>query len=177
VWREQPGTLVWVAVPDEMADGLAGIAEGVRRLDGPATIPHVVVVTPLAGVWDAMDNNGNGVVYARVAGTVCTGLDWVPEDCSPVTARQHSSGTIRLAGTTPPAATQVRIDLGGDSGTVDTVAFAGAPEVRFFAAEAAGSPGRYSATWLAADGTELDTIEFTVDAPDTAASVDTTVSG
>ena len=40
---------------------------------------------------------------------------------------------------------------------VDTVAFAGAPDARFFQANVPGGAGQVSFAWLAADGTELDT--------------------
>jgi hypothetical protein len=174
-WQEQPGVLVWVAVPAAKAGDLLPIAEGVRRLDGPATIPHVVVVTPLAEPWEATDNNANGVVYGRLGDRLCVGAGWIPEDCAPVTGRLHSSGTVQVTGMTP-SATRVRVDIAGvDPVEVDTVAFAGAPEVRFFDTQVpGGTAGEHAVTFLAADGTELDTVRFIVTAPDVAPA-DTTV--
>ena len=86
-----------------------------------------------------------------------------------MTGRLHSSGTLRVTGMTPVEATRVRVDITGfDVVEVDTVAFAGAPEVRFFDAQVPGATGEHRVTFLAADGTELETVSFTVTAPDVA---------
>lgn len=159
VWQEQLGLLVWVAVPDQMADQLSTIAEGVRRVSGPATIPYVVVVTPLARPWDTRDNNGDGLVYTRIGGKLQVGVDYVDGN-SPVAVRQNPDvdGELVVGGAAPVEAMKVRITTAGNPPViVDTVAFAGAPEARFFRANVPGGVGQVSFAWLAADGSELDT--------------------
>ncbi len=162
VWQEQPGVLVWVAVPDEMADQLATIADGVRRTTGPASIPYIVVVTPLASPWGAHDNNGNGLLYARVGGKLLVGIDYIdPTGGRPaVIARQNLGvdGELVVGGMVPVEATQVRITAAGNPPLIfDTVAFAGAPEARFFMVNLMMNlpAGPITIDWLAADGSEL----------------------
>jgi len=160
VWQEQPGLLVWVAVPDEMADQLSTIADGVRRTTGPTTIPYIVVVTPLAGPWAAQDNNGDGLIYARVGGKLLMGIDYIDstEVRTAVVARQKPGvdGELVVGGMAPVEATRVRITaVGSPPVIIDTLAFAGAPESRFFMANLPGGPGSVSVDWLAADGSEL----------------------
>jgi len=179
VWQEQPGVLVWVAVPDEMADQLSTIADGVRRPTGPASIPYIVVVTPLASPWDAHDNNGDGLVYARVGGKLQVGIDYIDYTgaSSAVVARQNPGvdGELVIGGAAPVDATQVRITTAGNPPViVDTVAFAGAPEARFFMANLPGGPGSVSIDWLAADGSELG--GELAEAPQADVQVDTTVA-
>ena len=159
VWQEQPGLLVWVAVPDQMADQLSTIAGGVRRVNGPATIPYVVVVTPLASPWDTSDNNGDGLVYTRIGGKLQVGVDYI-DGTSPVVVRQNPNvdGELVVGGAAPAEAMQVRITTAGNPPvTVDTVAFAGAPEARFFQTNVPGGVGQVAFAWLAADGSEIDT--------------------
>lgn len=159
VWQEQPGVLVWVAVPDQLVDQLATIAEGVRRVSGPATIPYVVVVNPLARPWDTQDNNADGLVYTRVGGKLQVGVDYIDGN-SPFVARQNPNvdGELVIGGAAPADAMKVRITTAGNPPvTVDTVAFAGAPDARFFQANVPGNVGQVTVTWLTADGTELDT--------------------
>lgn len=160
VWQEQPGVLVWVAVPDERADFLESIAEGVRRVSGPATIPHIVVVTPLARAWDANNNNADGLVYAQVGGRIVVGIDYIDSHDSTVTVRQRPgvAGELVVGGMVSAGVMQVRITAAGQTPvTVDTVPFAGAPDNRFFLANVPGGVGEVSVTWLAADGTEVTT--------------------
>lgn len=159
VWQEQPGLLVWVAVPDEMADQLSTIAEGVRRVSGPATIPYVVVVTPLASPWDTDDNNADGLVYTRIGGKLQVGVDYI-DGSSPVVVRQNPNvdGELVVAGAAPAEAIRVRITTAGNQPvTVDTVAFAAAPEARFFQANVPGGVGQVAFAWLDAEGSEIDT--------------------
>ncbi|HQZ35177.1 MAG TPA: hypothetical protein PK020_12175 [Ilumatobacteraceae bacterium] len=160
VWQEQPGVLVWVAVPDEMADQLSTIADGVRRTPGPATIPYIVVVTPLASPWGAHDNNGNGLLYARVGGTLLVGIDYIDstEGRPAIVARQNPgvAGELVVGGMAPVDAAQLRITTAGNVPAIfDTIAFAGAPEARFFMVNVPGGPGSITIDWLAADGSEL----------------------
>jgi hypothetical protein len=176
VWQEQPGLLVWVAVPDQMADQLSTIAEGVRRVSGPATIPYVVVVTPLARPWDTSDNNADGLVYTRIGGKLQVGVDYI-DGSSPVVVRQNPNvdGELVVAGAAPAEAMQVRITTAGNPPViVDTVAFAGAPEARFFQANMPGGVGQVTFAWLAADGSEIDT--GVTEAVQADVQVDTTVA-
>lgn len=176
VWQEQPGLLVWVAVPDQMADQLSTIAEGVRRVSGPATIPYVVVVTPLARPWDTSDNNADGLVYTRIGGKLQVGVDYI-DGSSPVVVRQNPNVDAELVvgGAAPAEAMQVRITTAGNPPViVDTVAFAGAPEARFFQTNVPGGVGQVAFAWLAADGSEIDT--GVTEAIQADVQVDTTVA-
>jgi hypothetical protein len=176
VWQEQPGLLVWVAVPDQMADQLSTIAEGVRRVSGPATIPYVVVVTPLARPWDTSDNSADGLVYTRIGGKLQVGVDYV-DGTSPVVVRQNPNvdGELVVGGAAPTEAMQVRITTAGNPPVIiDTVAFAGAPEARFFQANVPGGVGQVTFAWLAADGSEIDT--GATEAVQADVQVDTTVA-
>lgn len=180
VWQEQPGVLVWVAVPDERADELESIAEGVRRVSGPTTIPHVVVVTPLARAWDASNNNADGLVYAQVGGRIVVGIDYVDDNELSVVARQRPgvAGELVVGGVASTGVTQVRITAAGQAPvTVDTVTFAGRPDVRFFLANIPGGVGKVSVTWLAADATEVTTPVVAQVVPADVGGVDTTVPG
>ena len=182
VWQEHPGVLVWVAVPEQMADQLLTIGEGVRRVSGPVTIPYVVVVTPLARPWDTSDNNADGLVYARIGGALQVGIDYVDgidgSGSSAVVVRQNPNvdGELVVGGAAPAEATQVRITTAGNPPViVDTVAFAGAPEAMFFQANVPGEVGEVSIAWLAADGSELGTVA--AEALQADVQVDTTVAG
>jgi hypothetical protein len=181
-WQEQPGVLVWVAVPDEMADQLSTIADGVRRTAGPATIPYIVVVT-LASAWDAHDNNGDGLVYGRVGGKLVMGIDYIDSAGGrpAVIARQNPGvdGELVVGGAAPIDATQVRITAAGNSPVIfNTVAFAGAPEARFFMVNLVmnlpGGPISVSIDWLSADGSKLG--GEVAEAPQADVQVGTTVA-
>ena len=74
--------------------------------------------------------------------------------------------------------TQVRITAAGQAPvTVDTVTFAGRPDVRFFLANIPGGVGKVSVTWLAADATEVTTPVVAQVVPADVGGVDTTVPG
>ena len=73
-----------------------------------------------------------------------------------VVARQNPEvdGELVVGGAAPVEATQVRITAAGNSPViVDTVAFAGTPEARFFRANVLGGAGSVSIAWLAVDDT------------------------
>lgn len=179
VWQEQPGVLVWVAVPDERVDELEPIAAGVRRVSGPTTIPHVVVVTPLARAWDATDNNADGLVYAQVGGRIVVGIDYVDNSEESVVVRQRPgvAGELVVGGLVSAGVTQVRITAAGQAPVaVDTMPFAGTPDNRFFLANIPGGVGEVSVTWLAADGTEVTTPVVAQVEPADVGGVDTTVA-
>lgn len=180
-WQEQPGVLVWVAVPHEIADQLSTIADGVRRTTGPSTIPYIVVVTPFSRAWDAHDNNGDGLVYGRVGGKLLVGIDYIDstEVRTAVVSRQGVDGELAVGGMAPIEATQVRITAAGNAPLIfNTVAFAGAPEAKFFMVNLMvnlpGGPVSVSIDWLASDGSELGGESF--EAPQADVQVATTTT-
>ena len=161
VWQERPGVLVWVSTPPESEDQLMTIAEGIRRLDGPTTIPNRVMVSPLAEVWDAGSNDGNGVLVASAGGTECVGLDYLETCGEDITVRtvvraiSEPSGTTRVAGSTPAGVSSVRIDItGGAPITVETITFANYAS-RFYSTTVSGGEVE-SVTWLDDQGNEIE---------------------
>ena len=81
------------------------------------------------------------------------GVDYVDND-SPVIARQNLDvdGELIVGGAGPVEAMKVRITTAGNPPViVNTVAFAGAPEVRVFQANMPGGVGDVAFAWLAAD--------------------------
>ncbi len=172
VWQERPGVLVWVAVPPENEADLLDVAEHVRRLDGPSSIPGRVVVTPLAAPWDASNNDGDGVIVASAGGTECVGLDYLDGTCGDeigqrtiVRHRFEPSDVTEVAGSTPATVVKVRIDTSdGATVSVDTIAFA-AFAGRFYSTTIATAE-TVTVTWLDALGTEIDGTSFTPTRPD-----------
>ena len=153
--------LVWVSTPPESEDQLMTIAEGIRRLDGPTTIPNRVMVSPLAEVWDAGSNDGNGVLVASAGGTECVGLDYLETCGEDITVRtvvraiSEPSGTTRVAGSTPAGVSSVRIDItGGAPITVETITFANYAS-RFYSTTVSGGEVE-SVTWLDDQGNEIE---------------------
>ena len=112
VWPERDGVLAWVAAPSSMSNELLPVAEGVRKLDGPTTIPFLVV-TGLGSAWDASDNDSDGVVYARIGDAICAGIGWVPDPCSRIVTREtlDGSGARQIAGIGPAGAVNARVEL------------------------------------------------------------------
>lgn len=174
-WVERPGVLVWVVVTPDIADDLLTIAEGVRLVDGPATIPHRVVVPDLGTAWDATPEldpigfiaglqEGNGFVVALHDGVECFGFPTViscgrtPADR--VWSRPTADGGMLVLGAASSDVASVNVVLPDDSkaGTA-TIGF-GPYAARFFSFRL--SDERYPVAdpvvieWLSADGTVLD---------------------
>jgi hypothetical protein len=176
VWQERPGVLVWVAVPSTFVDRLSTVAQNVRRTDGPSTIPHRVMVAPLAKRWDAMDNDGDGVIAAISNGVECVGLDYV-DTCGEAIStrtvvRPTPSGQTRVAGSAPANVTSVRVEVEGSLPVlIDTVSFANYKS-RFYSTVIAARVVR-SVTWLDANAQVVATTSFTAPHVDaSAAAVD-----
>lgn len=182
VWQERPGVLVSVSVPPEQSDRLLEIAEGVRRLDGPTTIPDRVMVVPVATQWDAWDNDGDGVIAATTNGTECVGLDYIDTCGEDIVSRTIVRGSLttgdpstRAAGSAPASVTQVRLDIAGaEPVVVPTVAFADHLS-RYWSTVVAGFSIE-RVTWLDAQGTEVDTTPVSVVPPDSCCVVDQVVA-
>lgn len=170
VWQERPGVLVWVAVPFSMESELAVIADGVRRVDGPETIPDRVVVPLLGRTWEAHNNDGNDLLTARAGGQECVGLAFVsrcgPEISNRTIVRTIDDGTLLIvAGSVPTEVSSVRIDLeSGQSTSPSLVPFADF-DSRFYAAEFDALAGVVrSVTWLDTQGDVVSSVEVDVDA-------------
>lgn len=131
VWQEAPGLLVWVAVDPSLSDDLLGIAEGVQPADAadvPTTIPHRVVVPGLGEPWDAMDNNGDGVIVGVHDGIECVGFGYIDHCGTELENRvvvRTAGDSIRVSGSTPADVGKVRVTTSPDVAIVgDTVTFA-----------------------------------------------------
>jgi hypothetical protein len=157
VWPERDGVLAWVTAPSSMSDELLRIAEGVRELDGPTTIPFLVV-TGLGSAWDASDNDSDGVVYARIGDAICVGIGWVPDPCSRVVTRETPDGTgaRQIAGIGPTGAVTARVEL-EDSSSYDFVlaAVQGLADEPGFLGALPAVDGSLTLSWLDADGAVL----------------------
>ncbi len=164
VWSEEEGVLVWVKAPSSMSDELLPIAEGVRTLDGPTTIPFLVV-TGLGNAWDASDNDSDGVVYARIGDAICVGIGWVPDPCSRVVTREtpDGSGARQIAGIGPIGAVTARVEL-DDSSSYDFVltAVQGIADESGFLGALPAVDGSLTLSWLDAEGAVLAAERFDV---------------
>jgi|CXWL01.1.fsa_nt_gi hypothetical protein len=167
VWPERDGVLVWVTAPSAMSDELLSIAEGIRTLDGPATIPYLVV-TGLGSSWDASNNDAAGVVYARIGDALCLGIGWVPEPCSRIVTRQTPDGSeaLQIAGAGPSGAATARVEL--DDGSSYDFALsdaAGITDGGVFLGEIPAVSDAFTLTWLTAGGAVLasESIDVTSD--------------
>jgi LytR cell envelope-related transcriptional attenuator len=157
VWQERDGLLAWVTVAPTMADQLLTIAEGLRTIDGPETMAHLVV-TSLGEPWDAKDDDADGVVYGRVRGALCLGIGWLPDRCSRIVTRRGPDrpGILSVAGAGPVEATSARIVVAGSPPqTYVTIVDAGLFDARLFLAEIPDGVDQFTLTWLASDGSDL----------------------
>lgn len=170
VWTERPGVLVWVVVSGEFSDQLMPIAEGVRSVTGPSTIPHRVLVPGLLAVpWDTVDNDSDGLLVALVEGVECVGYGHV-DRCGTavgdrVAVRTRKTGPILeeggkvvdgilVVGSTPVNATSVNVTFPTFTVASDTTAFPPYAS-RFFAFVVPYSPPN-TVEWVSADGEPID---------------------
>lgn len=164
VWQERPGVLVWVSTPAEFADQLLEVAAGVRRFDGPTTIPDKTMVTGLGNApWDAGNNDATGLIAARVGGNDCVGYLWI-EQCGTdigrrTIVRSWSEGAVTVAGSTTGEVVSVRVELeSGEVKTVDTVAFADRAS-RFYVMDSFTGAVK-TVSWLDANGVVVDSVQI-----------------
>lgn len=174
VWQERPGVLVWVTVPAGSGLDPTTVAEGIQRVDGPASIPNRVVVQALARPWDAQDNDGDGLVVATAKGQGCVGLNYVDTCGDEIGARTivrpSSSGAVTIAGSTPADVATIRIEITGSTPIdVETITFADYPSRFYSTVVTSGAPQKL--TWLDADGAIIDSMEIALVPVDTAETV------
>ena len=77
--------LVWVQVPADSVDDLLTIAEGVRQVPGPDTIPWIVSISDdsIGTTFHAGNNDSNSIVIGRQAdGDECVGFGYIEGTCS-----------------------------------------------------------------------------------------------
>jgi hypothetical protein len=124
VWRERDGVLVWVTVPPEFADQLQAVAEGVRRADGPTTIPFRVVVPDTGRPFDGPNNNADALVVGRIGSVECVGYGFIgqcSQDIAHTTFLDRTPTGILIAGRVPSNVTAVRVSVvAGDFAIMDT---------------------------------------------------------
>ena len=85
VWTERPGVLVWIKAANDAPDDLLGIAEGVRRVPGPATIPWIVSVPDQkhGNVYDASSNDADTLLVGKHSdGSECVGFGYIESACT-----------------------------------------------------------------------------------------------
>lgn len=158
VWQERDGVLASVVVPLGSSNDPISIAEGIRTIDGPSTIPYLVV-TGLGSPWDASDNDADGVVYVRTGGSLCAGIGFISSPCSTIVARPapNGSGALQVAAINGPSnAVTARIDL-DDGSTQDftLTSVRGIPETQGFLGTLPNGGDSLTLSWLDAAGTEL----------------------
>jgi hypothetical protein len=174
VWEERLGVLVWVSVPPEYADDLDVMAEGVRRMDGPTSIGHQVMVAPLAEQWTAVNNSANGLLVARLGDVECVGLDYVDgqmpcgegiAERTIVRARFEPGGMTDVAGSVPAGVATVRLEpADGRAVTVEPVPFAGSVS-RYYSTRI-DAEGSITVVWLDATGTVVEQLTVNPPRPD-----------
>lgn len=175
VWEERPGVLAWVAVVPDQVDALLGIAEGIRAVPGPATIPHRVVggdisTNPSVVRYDADDNDGDGLVIVRIGDAECVGFGFVDgcgDGIAANTVVRPRGDTIHLVGATPPNVVTVRFTF-SDGGTVEAESgpFANYRSHFFSVGYSAGTGvdpatlGVVRVVWLDANGETLEQLDW-----------------
>lgn len=180
IWPERSGVLAWVVVPNSMSDNLLTIAEGVRTIDGPSTIPYLVV-TGLGSTWDASDNDSDGVVYARIGDAICAGIGAVRDPCSRTVACETlgGSGSRQIASIGPigAAAARVELDDGSSYDFLLTPVQGLAGEDGFLGALPA-SEGSLTLSWIDTDGVVLAAERIDIgEQSDTEAATTSAISG
>jgi hypothetical protein len=157
VWEERLGVLVWVTVPAERADELLTIANGVRRVPGPATIPYRVVL-PGGRPYDVDNNNGDSLLVARTNGQNCFGFGWVDGCASGIAGWTFARDDQLVAGVVPPEVAAVRvISRAGVPTVVDPEANDHVAGIRSFVVSV---PGPATVEWLDANGAVIDRYEL-----------------
>lgn len=159
VWVERPNTLVWVAVSPELDDQLSALAETVRLVEGPSTVPHRVVVPELGTPWDASANDGDGVLVAVHDGEECVGYGFV-DHCGTavsdrIAVRTRADGGMLVVGSTPADIPTVNVTYADGSAPADTIEFAPYSS-RFYAVGTAPNTRPLTVEWVEASGDIVD---------------------
>lgn len=122
VWEERPGVLAWVKAASDAPDDLLAIAEEVRRVPGPTTIPWLVVVPDATHgqSYDATSNDGDTLLIGRREdGTECVGFGYIDKERScdgsitDQTFVQIIDDRALVTGMAPAAVESVRISQDG----------------------------------------------------------------
>jgi hypothetical protein len=120
VWTERPGVLVWVKAANDAPDDLLEIAEGVRRVPGPATIPWIVSVPDEkhGNVYDASSNDADTLLVGRHSdGSECVGLGYIESACTGAIGEQTFVKIVDdralVTGIAPATVTAVRVSQNG----------------------------------------------------------------
>lgn len=80
LWDERPDVVAWVSGTAVSLDELLEVAEGVRLVDGPATISDVVAI-PGTASSPAVGNSAAGIVVARgIDGEECVGMRFLDDE-------------------------------------------------------------------------------------------------
>jgi hypothetical protein len=155
VWQERPGVLVWVAVSANREDELTTIAENIRLMPGPDSIPWALVVPGTGERYDASDNNGDGLLVVRDGARECFGWGYVIA-CSDApfsnTFMHELDGRRTVTGVVPPDVERVRLSFpAGNSIEVEPFAVNGIT-MHVFEVEI-GDAYVIGMEWLDGDGT------------------------
>lgn len=165
VWEERPGVLVWVTVAPELQLRLMEIAEGVRQVDGPRTIPSRVVVAGTGRPYQGFGNNGDALLIGRSSYLECAGYGFISTCRNGVAAQtfiyERDPNEIRVSGWAPANVSSIRI-LAPDGTTVtnDTQPLGGYMG-RYFATTLAPTMSPSAIEWLDSLGKVVDRAERT----------------
>ena len=122
VWQERPGALVWVKAASDAPDDLLAVAEEVRRIPGPTTIPWLVVVPDetRGQSYDATSNDSDTLLIGlRADGTECVGFGYIDPERSCGGSITHQTfvriigDRALVTGITPATVRSVRVSQEG----------------------------------------------------------------
>jgi hypothetical protein len=158
IWQERPGVLTWVSVPAELEPQLLEIAEGIRKIDGPKTIPSKVVVDE-SYPYDAIDNRGRSLVVGRAGSVECVHVRFLgtcEQEIGQLTVfyavGEQTRLEVAVGGWTPANVVTVRLaNETGTLGSVQTTRFFNY-EGRYFDIAMTNGASPTIIEWLDADG-------------------------
>jgi hypothetical protein len=114
VWQERPGVLAWVAVSTNREEELTTIADNIRLLPGPNSIPWKFVVPGTGARYDASDNDADGLIVVRDGARECVGWAYVqacPDAAFSDTFMHERDGRRVVTGAVPPDVQRVRLSF------------------------------------------------------------------
>lgn len=163
VWSERPGVLVWVKAANDAPDELLSIAEGVRRVPGPDTIPWIVSVPDdkHGQSYDASSNDADTLVVGKQTdGSECVGYRFIESACDGTIGEQTFVKIVNdralVTGITPTTVTTVRISQNGNQLT-ETPTRQINPSTNLLFSEYVDTEGPVTVEWIDATGVVAST--------------------
>ncbi len=163
VWSERPGVLVWVKAANDAPDELLNIAEGVRRVRGPDTIPWIVSVPDdkHGQSYDASSNDADTLVVGNQSdGSECVGNRFIESACGGTIGEQTFVKIVDdralVTGIAPTTVTTVRISQNGNQLT-ETPTRQIDPSTNLLFSEYVDVEGPVTVEWIGATGVVAST--------------------